>query len=238
MGARGGGGGTYDIINNIIIIISYNYNAAQSWKPLPYFRPKYTTFHTLFQTRLSKCIPYFRQCEVWLFQQLSMDIRRTGFGDAPNWCTRVFFSSRSMSTATHVTLKMVSHTKQTEYAPYFRPKWEKSIPYFRLEMLENGTLWGGTYLYGLKYVNSPLHRFTQWNLWSKRKTMETFPFVDLPGRLLGRDWRASAFREDLQQLCCLVISAASSNLSQYPCSVRFEIALVFTSPRACWPAST
>ena len=25
----------------------------------------------------------------------------------------------------------------------------KSIPYFRLEMLESGTLWDGTYLYGL-----------------------------------------------------------------------------------------
>ena len=39
--------------------------AAQSWKPLPYFRPKCTIFHTLFQTWLSKCIPYFRPCEVW-----------------------------------------------------------------------------------------------------------------------------------------------------------------------------
>ena len=30
----------------------------------------------------------------------------------------------------------------------FQTKMAKSIPYFRLEMLENGTLWGGTYLYG------------------------------------------------------------------------------------------
>ena len=30
----------------------------------------------------------------------------------------------------------------------------KSIPCFRLEMLENGTLWGGTYLYGL-YMGVP-----------------------------------------------------------------------------------
>ena len=30
----------------------------------------------------------------------------------------------------------------------------KSIPYFRPEMLENGTLWGGTYLYGL-YIGVP-----------------------------------------------------------------------------------
>ena len=31
----------------------------------------------------------------------------------------------------------------------FRTKMAKSIPYFRLEMLENDTLLGGTYLYGL-----------------------------------------------------------------------------------------
>ena len=31
----------------------------------------------------------------------------------------------------------------------FQTEMAKSIPYFRLEMLENGTLWGDTYLYGL-----------------------------------------------------------------------------------------
>ena len=36
----------------------------------------------------------------------------------------------------------------------FQTKMAKSIPYFRLEMLENGTLWGGTYLYGL-YMGVP-----------------------------------------------------------------------------------
>ena len=42
-------------------------------------------------------------------------------------CLR-FFSSRSMSTATHVTVKMVSQTKQTDYTPYFRPKWQNLYP--------------------------------------------------------------------------------------------------------------
>ena len=67
----------------------------------------------------------------------------------------VSFSSRSMSTATHVTLdlKVAYQAKQTEYTPYFA-KMAKSIPYFRLEMLENDTLWGGTYLYGL-YMGVP-----------------------------------------------------------------------------------
>ena len=37
----------------------------------------------------------------------------------------------------------------------FQNKMAKSIPYFRLEMLENGTLWGSTYLYGLYMGVSP-----------------------------------------------------------------------------------
>ena len=64
--------------------------AAQSWKPLPYFRPKYRIFHTLFQTWFSKCIPYFRPCDVWQIRQLSIDLRRTGLRDASN-DVHVFF---------------------------------------------------------------------------------------------------------------------------------------------------
>ena len=41
-------------------------------------------------------------------------------------------------------LKMVSQIKQTEYTPYFR-----------LEMLESDTLWGGRYLYGLHIGVAP-----------------------------------------------------------------------------------
>ena len=63
---------------------------ARSWKPLPYFRPKYPIFHTLFQTWLLKCMPYFRPCGVWQCRQLSIDLRRTGLRDAPN-DVRVFF---------------------------------------------------------------------------------------------------------------------------------------------------
>ena len=60
------------------------------------------------------------------FGILSIDLRRTGLRDAPN-DVRVF-SSRSMSTATHVTLKTVSQTKPSEYTPYFRPKWQNLYP--------------------------------------------------------------------------------------------------------------
>ena len=41
-----------------VLIIFLGGCAARSWKPLPYFRPKYTIFHTLFQTWLSKCNVY------------------------------------------------------------------------------------------------------------------------------------------------------------------------------------
>ena len=40
--------------------------------------------------------------------------------------------------------------------PDSRPKWAKSIPFFRLKSHKNHTLWSGTYLYGLcKDVPNP-----------------------------------------------------------------------------------
>ena len=36
----------------------------------------------------------------------------------------------------------------------FQTQMAKSVPYFRLEMHESDTLWGGTYLYGLYMQNS------------------------------------------------------------------------------------
>ena len=95
-------------------------------------------FQTLFQTWLSKCIPYFRPCDLWRIRQLSLVLQCAGLRDATN-DARVFFSSRSMHTATHVTLKMVSHDQRDGTYPPFQTKMAKSIPYFRLEMLENGT---------------------------------------------------------------------------------------------------
>jgi len=35
---------------------------------------------------------------------------------------------------------------------YFRPKWSKSIPYFRLKRLKNHTLWWHTYLCSLSIL--------------------------------------------------------------------------------------
>ena len=86
-----GGGGTHNIFGWGC--------AARSWKPLPYFRPKYTIFHTLFQTRLSKCIPYFRPCNVLQFRQLSIGFTAYGTSWRPN-DVRVFFLRDTMSAAT------------------------------------------------------------------------------------------------------------------------------------------
>ena len=65
----------------------------------------------------------------------------------------VFFFSRSMSTATHVTLKWYPRPNRRNIHP-ISDQMSKCIPYFRLEMLENDTLWGGIYLYGL-YMGVP-----------------------------------------------------------------------------------
>ena len=49
--SRGGGGG--------VLIMIFGWGClSRSWKTSPYFRPKNTIFHTLFQTWLSQCIPY------------------------------------------------------------------------------------------------------------------------------------------------------------------------------------
>ena len=69
MAGIGGGGSTHDVFGWGC--------AARSWKPLPYFRPKYTLFHTLFQTWLSKCIPCFSPCNMLRFPIYGL------YGDVP-----------------------------------------------------------------------------------------------------------------------------------------------------------
>ena len=95
--------------------------AARSWKPLPYFRPKYAIFHTL-SDLTPKMYTLFQT--LWCVANSATVNRLTAYGTSwrPKRCS-CLFSSRSMSTATHVTLKTVSQTKQKEYTPYFRPNW-------------------------------------------------------------------------------------------------------------------
>ena len=75
-----------------------------------------------------------------------MDLRSTGLRGAPN-DVRVLFLRDHGNTR----YSKNDNPDQTDgMYTLFQTKMAKSIPYFRLEMLENGTLWGGTYLYGSK----------------------------------------------------------------------------------------
>ena len=79
---------------------------------------------------------------------------RTGLRDAPN-DVRVFFFAINVHGSTRYSKNGVLDQIDGIYT-LFLTKTAKSIPYFTLEMLENDTLWGGTYLYGLDMgVSSP-----------------------------------------------------------------------------------
>ena len=62
------------------------------------------------------------------------------------------FSSRSSAINVHGNTRYSKNDipDQTDGIYTLSDYNDKSIPYFRLEMLENDTLWGGTYLYGLR----------------------------------------------------------------------------------------
>ena len=113
--------------------------AARSWKPLPYFRPKYTLFHTVFQTWISNFIPCFRPCNMLRFQSINVN-RIYGikdFFDAPN---DVLFFFMIQCLWQHVTAKNGIPDQTDGIDTPFQTKVAKSIPCFRQEMLENDTL--------------------------------------------------------------------------------------------------
>ena len=66
----------------------------------------------------------------------------------------VFFFFAIQCPRQHVTAKNGIPDQTDGIYTLFQTKLAKSIPYFRLEMFENDTLWGGTYLYGL-YMGVP-----------------------------------------------------------------------------------
>ena len=113
--------------------------AARSWKPLPYFRPKYTIFHTLFQTRLSKCIRYFRPCNMLQFRQLSIGFTVYGTSWRPNDVC-VFFFFAIQCPRQHVTAKngipdqtggiyTLFQTKRQNLYPISDQKCLKTVPF-------------------------------------------------------------------------------------------------------------
>ena len=70
-----------------------------------------------------------------------------GLREAPN-NVRVFFFTINVHDNTRYSKSGIPD--QTDgIGTLLQTKLAKSIPYFRLEMLENDTLWGSTYLYGL-----------------------------------------------------------------------------------------
>ena len=81
-----------------------------------------------------------------------MDLRHTGLRDAPN-DVRGFFIANNVHGNTRYSKNGIPDQTDGIYT-LFQTEMAKSIPYCRLEMLENGTLWGGTYLYGL-YMGVP-----------------------------------------------------------------------------------
>ena len=133
---RGEGGGTHNIFGWGC--------AARSWKPSPYFRPKYMIFHTLFHTWISKCIPYSRPSDVWQIRQLWIDFRRTGLW-RPKRCS-CFFLRVNVHGSTRCSKNGILYQIDGIYT-LFQTNMAKSIPYLRLEMLENDTLWAAyTYM--------------------------------------------------------------------------------------------
>ena len=107
--------------------------AAQSWKPLPYFRPKYTISQfTLFQTWLSKCIPH-----------ISDPVRCGNFSNS-QWIYGIqdFAMSQTMFTGFFFAINVHSNTRYSKNGipdqtdgiyTLFQTEMEKSTPYFRLE---------------------------------------------------------------------------------------------------------
>ena len=68
----------------------------------------------------------------------------------PKWCSCLFFLAIQCPRQ-HVTAKSGIPDQTDGIYTLFPTKMANSIPYFRLEMIENDTLWGGTYLYGFAY---------------------------------------------------------------------------------------
>ena len=103
---------------------------------IPYFRPDSQNVH-----------PISDPVMCGKFGNSEWILRRMGLRDAPN-DVRVFFFVINVYGNTRYSKTGIPEQTDGIYT-LFQTKMTKSIPYFRLGMLENDTLWGGTYLYGL-----------------------------------------------------------------------------------------
>ena len=88
----------------------------------------------------------------------------------------------------------------------FQTKMAKSIPYFRLEMLQNDTLWGGTYLYGLYmglHPPPPPPPPIEINILGQYKIIISSPCLDCPPSYISGVFAFSQGACFLSLLCAL-----------------------------------
>ena len=137
-----------------------------------------------------------------------MDLRRTGLRGAPNDVRVFFFFAINVHGNTRYSKNGIPD--QTDgICTLFQTKTAKYIPYFRLEMLENDTLWGGTYLYGL-YMGGPpppppgiLQEGISWNQWH---AIRALPFTAVPNSYSLR-----------QSFCIPAVMSGGSEIMQSWC---------------------
>ena len=106
---------------------------------------RYTIFHTLFQTWLSKCIPYFRPCDVWQFWQLWIDLRRMGLHGTsrrPKRCS-CFFFLRDQCPRQHTLLYRLQNGWNAFFADFVCLRWNawKRKLMYRFYCFEYGNAW-------------------------------------------------------------------------------------------------
>ena len=128
--ARGrGGGGGGGVLKTLALFQTKIYD-------FPYPISDLTLkMYTLFQT-------------LWCVANSATLNRFTAYGTPQTMIVFFFFFAINVRGSTRYSKNGILDQIDRIYT-LFQTKMAKSIPYFRLEMLENDTLWGGTYLYGL-----------------------------------------------------------------------------------------
>ena len=112
---------------------------------LVYFRPKYTLFHTVFQTWLSKCIPCFRPCNMLRFR--SMNVNRI-------YGVKVFVTPQTMFFFSFVIQCLRQHVAAKKWYPRpnrrnIHPISDQSGKIYTLFQTRNAWKW---YLFGVAHT--------------------------------------------------------------------------------------
>ena len=121
------------------------------WEPLPYFRPKYVIFPSLFQTWPKIWYPISDQT---LTPSRLRKHLREGF-KFPMLIKPQFFGEENNQKIASCKNHTRSHVRVHKPHSILDQNRSKSIPYFRPKKLKNHTLWRRTYLYNLYKGVSP-----------------------------------------------------------------------------------